>query len=305
MLVVLFGASFITFGMMFLTPGDPAYIILDTQMGPGKEPSQAALQEFRNAHGLNEPFLVQYGRWIWNVLHGDFGVSYWQQNAVSGIIAKRIPQTAELAIAGTIVSLVISLPAGIISAVHKGELPDYISQIAALIGVAMPNFWLAYLLIIVFSLHLDLLPVSGFGTLQHLILPALTLGTGMAAIVTRLTRSAMLEVLDEDYIRTARSKGLRERIIVYKHALRNALIPVVTIVGLQFGYLLNGAVIAEIVFSRPGLGNLLIESIFQRDYPIVRGLVLLIAAMFVMINFLVDVTYRYIDPRIQLEGREQ
>lgn len=165
----------------------------------------------------------------------------------------------------------------------------------------MPNFWVGYLLIIVFSLYWDIFPTAGAGGLDHLALPAVTLGTSMAAVTTRLLRSSMLEVLDEDYIRTARSKGLRERIVIYKHALRNALIPVVTIIGLQFGYLLNGAVVVEIVFARPGLGTLLIDGISARDYAIVRGTALLIAVMFVVINFLVDITYQYIDPRISLE----
>jgi peptide/nickel transport system permease protein len=169
----------------------------------------------------------------------------------------------------------------------------------------MPNFWLGYLLIIMFSVHLDIFPVAGVGGLDHLVLPALTLGTGMAAIITRLMRSSMLEVLDEEYIQTAHSKGLRERIVVYKHALRNALIPVITIIGLQFGYVLNGAVVIEIVFQRPGLGNLLIQSIFSRDYPVVQGVVLVIGAIFVFTNFAVDITYRFVDPRISFEGGNQ
>ena len=217
------------------------------------------------------------------------------------MILQVLPYTVNLAVASLAVALLIAVPAGVMSALHQGKLPDFLSQGGALVGVSMPNFWLGYLLIIVFAVNRPL-PVSGTGSIRHLVLPAVTLGSGMAAIIMRLLRSAMLDVLDEEYIRTARSKGLKERIVVYKHAFRNALIPVVTIVGLQFGYVLNGAVIVEIVFSRPGVGRLLIDSIFQRDYPVVQGLVLLIAVMFVLTNFLVDVTYRVIDPRISFEG---
>lgn len=300
-LLVLLGVSILTFSLMYFTPGDPARTILRQQAG-GRSPSDAAVQEFRQEHGLDEPIPVQYANWVWDVLHGNLRQSYYQETPVTELIWDRLPETLELAVAGMLIALAISIPTGVISAVHKGGAPDYLSQVAALLGVSMPNFWLGYLFIIVFSIHLGLFPVAGVGGLDHLVLPALTLGSGMAAIITRLVRSSMLEVLDEEYIRTARSKGLRERIVIYKHALRNALIPVVTIVGLQFGYLLNGAVIVEIVFQRPGLGDLLINAIFARDYPVVQGLVLLIAVIFVLTNFAVDVTYRYIDPRITFEG---
>lgn len=301
MLLVLVGVSILTFGLMYVTPGDPAETILRQQMG-GQTPSEEALADFRQEHGLDEPIPVQYANWAWDVLHGDLRESYYEDKPVTQMIIDRVPATFELAVAGLLISLTIAIPTGIISAVHKGRFPDYVSQFGALIGVSMPNFWLGYLLIIVFALQLDVLPTYGIGGLDHLVLPAVTLGTGMAAIVTRLVRSSMLEVLDQEYIDTARSKGLIERIVVYKHALRNALIPVVTIVGLQFGYLLNGAVIVEIVFQRPGLGMLLIDAIFARDYPVVQGLVLIIAVMFVFTNFFVDITYRYIDPRISFES---
>jgi peptide/nickel transport system permease protein len=300
-LLVLVGVSVLTFALMYVTPGDPARTILRKQSG-GQPPADEAVQEFREEHGLDKPIPVQYAAWVWDVLHGDLRESYYRETKVTALIAARVPATLELAIAGMLVALAIAIPTGVVSAVHKGTPPDYLSQVAALLGVSMPNFWLGYLLIIVFAVHLDAFPVAGVGGLDHLVLPAVTLGTGMAAIVTRLVRSSMLEVLDEAYVRTARSKGLRERIVVYKHALRNALIPVVTIVGLQFGYLLNGAVIVEIVFQRPGLGDLLVNAIFARDYPVVQGLVLLVAVIFVLTNFLVDVTYRLIDPRISFEG---
>jgi len=297
---VLFGVSVTTFGMVVFTPGDPAEIILREQTA--QNPSDEAIREFRAEHGLGDPLHVQYLDWMADVLRGDLGQSYYHDTPVTTMIIRRFGETAELAVAAILVALVISIPAGVISAVHNGELPDHASQLGSLLGVSMPNFWLGYLLIVVFSLYLKLFPVSGAGTVQELVLPALTLGSGIAAIITRLLRSSMLDVLEAEYIRTARSKGLRERIVVYKHAFRNALIPVVTIVGLQFGYLLNGAVIVEIVFQRPGLGKLLIEAIFARDYPIVQGLVLVIAVLFVVSNLLVDVAYRYIDPRIRFDG---
>ncbi|MFC7215085.1 nickel ABC transporter permease [Saliphagus sp. GCM10025334] len=300
-LFVLFGVSVLTFLMVFFTPGDPAETILRQQMG-GRTPPDTAIEQFRIEQGLNDPILVQYGDWVTNILQGNLGQSYHNDASVVQLIFENLWPTFELALAGLFVALVIAVPTGVISAVHKGGRLDYGSQLVALLGLSMPNFWLGYLLMLVFAIQLGVLPTSGYGTADRLVLPAITLGTGMAAIVTRLLRSSMLEVLDEEYIRTARSKGLRERIVVYKHALRNALIPVITIVGLQFGYLLNGAVIIEMVFQRPGLGRLLIDSIFARDYPIVQGLVLVIAMFFVVTNFLVDVTYRYVDPRISFEG---
>jgi peptide/nickel transport system permease protein len=297
---VLFGVSVTTFGMVVFTPGDPAEIVLRERTA--QNPSEEAIREFRAEHGLGDPLHVQYLDWMADVLRGDLGQSYYHETPVTTMIIQRFGETAELAVAAILVALVISIPAGVISAVHNGQLPDHASQLGSLLGVSMPNFWLGYLLIVVFSLYLNLFPVSGAGTVQELVLPALTLGSGIAAIITRLLRSSMLDVLEAEYIRTARSKGLRERIVVYKHAFRNALIPVVTIVGLQFGYLLNGAVIVEIAFQRPGLGKLLIEAIFARDYPIVQGLVLVIAVLFVVSNLLVDVAYRYIDPRIRFDG---
>lgn len=301
MILVLVGVSILTYGLLFITPGDPAETILRQQMG-GQTPSEAMITDFRQEHGLDEPVPIQYANWVFDVVQGDLRESYYEEKPVTQMIINRVPATFELAAAGMVVALLIAIPTGIISAVHKGKAPDYLSQFGALIGVSMPNFWLGYLLIIVFALNLDLFPTYGVGGLDNLVLPAVTLGSGMAAIMTRLVRSSMLEVLDREYIDTARSKGLTERIVVYKHALRNALIPVVTIIGLQFGYLLNGAVVVEIVFQRPGLGKLLIDAIFARDYPVVQGLVLVIAVIFVFTNFLIDVTYRYIDPRISFES---
>ena len=298
---VLFGVSVVTYLMMYLTPGDPAELVLRAQTIH----DQAAVERFREHYRLDEPVWIQYGHWLWDVLHGDFGRSYVTNRPVSAMLVDNAPSTAILAVAAMAIALAIAVPAGVVSAVHKGQVPDSVSQLGSLLGVSMPNFWLGYILILVFSIgmpvrSLGVFPVSGAGSLNRLVLPALTLGSGVAAIMTRLLRSAMLEVLEEDYVRTARSKGLAERVVVYKHAFRNALIPVVTVAGIQFGYLLNGAVVVEIVFARPGLGKLVIDALFDRDYPVIQAATLVIAALFVGINFLVDVTYRYIDPRIDL-----
>lgn len=303
---VLFGVSVVTYLMMYLTPGDPAELVLRAQTVH----DQAAVEQFREQYRLDEPVWIQYGHWLWDVLHGDFGRSYVTNRPVSAMLVDNAPSTAILAVAAMAIALAIAVPAGVVSAVHKGQVPDSVSQLGSLLGVSMPNFWLGYILILVFSIgmpvrSLGVFPVSGAGSLDRLVLPALTLGSGVAAIMTRLLRSAMLEVLEEDYIRTARSKGLAERIVVYKHAFRNALVPVITVAGIQFGYLLNGAVVVEIVFARPGLGKLVIDALFDRDYPVIQAATLVIAAMFVGINFLVDVTYRYIDPRIDLERRRR
>lgn len=302
MLLVLLAVSFLTYGMMFLAPSEPAKLILKKAYTV-ESPTQDQIDAFREKHGLNDPFHIQYGRWLWNALHGDFGEGFYREAPVSTLIVDRIPQTVELAVAAMAVALLVAFPAGIISALHQNRFPDYLSQVVSLLGVSMPNFWLGYLLIILFSLQLNLFPVSGVGGVDHLVLPAITLGTGMAAILTRLLRASMLEVLDEEYIQTARSKGLPERIVVYKHAVRNALIPILTVVGLSFGALLNGTLIVEVIFQRPGLGHLFVNALLNRNFPLVQASVVLTASIFVVANTVVDITYRYIDPRIELEGR--
>jgi len=301
-LVVLGGVSVLTFGLTFLTPGDPARTVLRKQYG--QTPSPTVVEAFREKHGLDEPLVVQYVDWLIGVLQGDLGNSYISGRPVVELLAEALPPTLQLSTAALVVALVVAVPAGVLSAVHQGGWIDTLSQLAALIGVSMPNFWLGYLLIILFSLQLSLFPVAGNDGFSHLVLPAVALGTGMTAIITRLVRMSLLEVLDEPYVKTARSKGLSERIVVYKHALRNALIPVVTIVGLQFGFLLSGAVVVEVVFQRPGLGVLLVDAVFARNYPVVQGAVLLMAVLFVLTNALVDLTYQYLDPRIQLGGSQ-
>ena len=297
---VLACVSVLTFGMMYLTPGDPARSILYQQTG--QQPSAEAVAAFRAEHGFDDPFVVRYYHWITDALQGDLGASYRTSRPVGTMIVEALPATIELAFAAMAIALVIAIPTGVASAVYRDTWIDQASQLFALVGVSMPNFWLGYLLIIVFSLHLGVTPVSGTGGLSHLILPAIALGTGMAAIITRLVRTSMLEVLEEPYVESARSKGLSERIVIYKHALRNALIPVITVVGLQFGFVLNGAVVIEIVFQRPGLGMMLVDAIFARDFPVVQGVVLVVAVLFVTTNLFVDLSYRVLDPRVQLGG---
>ncbi|WP_049896886.1 nickel ABC transporter permease [Natrialba chahannaoensis] len=300
---VLFAVSVITYGLIHLTPGDPAETILTQQLEQPPTPQQ--VEEFRAEQGLDEPVYIQYVHWLGDVLQGDLGVSYYNDRSVSALMIEALPATVELAVAGMLVSLAIALPAGVLSAVYQNTRIDRISQIVALLGVSVPNFWLGFMLILVFSIYLGVLPVSGVGGLDHLILPAIALGTGMAAVVTRLVRTSMLEVMEAEYIDTARSAGLSERIVIWKHTLRNALIPVVTVVGLQFGRVLNGTVVIEIVFDRPGLGALLVEAIFARDYPVVQGVVLLTAVVFVVSNFCVDLLYKRLDPRVTLGEQAQ
>jgi len=291
---VLLGVSFIIFTMMYLTPGDPARIM----MGDNAPPE--AIEALREQLGLNDPFLVQYGNWLRRlILEGDAGVSYQTRRPVMGEIMERFPATLQLAAAGVVVSVSIGIPLGIISATKQYSIFDKLSMFFALLGVSMPAFWQAMLLILLFSLHLGWLPPSGLGTFNHLILPAITIGTGSAAIIARMTRSSMLEVIRQDYIRTARAKGQVEFIVVTRHALKNALIPIITVVGLQFGALLGGAVLTESVFSIPGIGRLMVDSISSRDFPVVQGGVLFIAVTFSLINLLVDIVYAFVDPRIK------
>jgi peptide/nickel transport system permease protein len=241
-----------------------------------------------------------------NLVHGDLGMSIAENLPVSTVILDRLPVTVQLSVAATLVSLLIALPAGVISALKKDTWMDNLARVFAFAGVALPNFWLGLLAIIVFGVVLQILPIFGYVSvfqdpwegIRHLVLPAITLGTGLAAIVTRMTRSSLLEVLNMDYITTARSKGVPERTVTWRHALKNALIPIVTIVGLQFGYVLGGSVLTEIVFALPGLGRLMVDSIFKRDYPVVQATVLIYALIFVIVNLVVDLLYASLDPRI-------
>jgi len=298
----LLGVSLITFSLMHLTSGDPATAIL----GMDATPEKVAYVEQK--YGLDKPLPLQYLLWLSKVVRGDLGTSIVHNEPVLEIILRRIPITFQLALFSMVISLAISLPAGVVSAAKKDSWFDNLARLLAFWGVSTPNFWLGLLLIIVFGVLLEVLPIFGFVSvfahplegLRHMLLPAITLGTALAAMVTRMTRSSLLEVLHQDYIQTARSKGLRERIVVLKHGLKNALIPVTTVVGLQLGYILGGSVLTETVFALPGLGRLMVNSIFHRDYPVVQGSVLVYALIFVLVNLVVDVLYSYLDPRIRL-----
>ncbi|NLD97194.1 MAG: ABC transporter permease, partial [Synergistaceae bacterium] len=275
-------------------PGDPARLIL------GETASETEVRELREEMGLNDPFLLQYGRYLKKaVFEGDLGTSYVTGRPVVTEIVARFPTTMLLAVLSVCISVLIGIPTGIISATRQYSIFDNLAMILALVGVSMPNFWQGLVLIIVFSLHLGWLPASGFYGPAYWILPALTIGTSTAATITRMTRSSMLEVIRQDYIRTARAKGQTELVVILKHALKNALIPIITVIGLQLGRGLGGAILTESIFSIPGLGKLMVDSIKARNYPVVQGGVLFIAVMFSFINLLVDVLYAYADPRIK------
>jgi peptide/nickel transport system permease protein len=292
-LLVLLGVSFVVFIILHLT-GDPALVLLSP------DATIEDVERFREAMGFNDPVLVQYGRFLLGALQGDFGLSVRHGEPAFALVVERLPATFELTGAALVVALGLAIPAGIVSAVRRHSMLDYISTIAALFGQSMPTFWLGIMLILVFSVRFHLLPSSGRGTLEHLILPAITLGLFTTARIMRLTRSGMLDVLKQDYIRTARAKGVADPPVVWKHALKNAAIPIVTIVGIELGTLLGGAVITETIFAWPGVGRLSVQAIYNRDYPVVQAAVFLLASTFVLVNLVVDVVYTYLDPRIRL-----
>jgi peptide/nickel transport system permease protein len=292
---VLFGVTLAVFSMLFLVPGDPVKMMLAEFV---TSPDQIA--EMRAQLHLDEPLPQQYGRFVVNALRGDLGTSIRSRRPVATEIAENVASTAQLALASMAIAVAIGVPLGLLAALFRNTWLDVGSMVVALLGVSMPSFWLGLLLIFVFSLHLAWFPATGGGDLLHLVLPSLTLGTIASAIIARLTRSSMLEVLGQDYVRTARAKGLAWWGVVVRHALKNALIPIITIFGLQFGNLLAGAVIVETVFSRPGLGRLIVGGILAKDFPLVQGTVLFVAASYVMINVLVDFAYAFVDPRIRV-----
>jgi peptide/nickel transport system permease protein len=292
-LLVLLGVSFIVFFILYLT-GDPALVLLPP------DSSEEDVQKFRQAMGFNDPFIVQYGRFLVGALHGNFGQSVRHGEPAFNLVVERMPATFELSGAALLVALCLAIPAGIVSAVKRNTILDYISTVVALLGQSMPTFWLGIMLILLFSVQLQWLPSSGRGDFRHLVLPAITLGLFTTARITRLTRSGMLEVLSQDYIRTARAKGVSDPPVVWKHALKNAAIPIVTIVGIELGTLLGGSVITETIFAWPGVGRLSVQAIYNRDYPVVQAAVFLLATTFVLVNVVVDVLYTYLDPRIRL-----
>ena len=291
---VLWGVATLVFLLLHFIPGDPIDLMLgDSALGTDRE-------TLRDQLGLNDPLIIQYIRYFGDLLQGDWGTSLFSKKPVFEEIMERVPATMELMFGAMVVTILVAMPLGLIAAVKKGTWIDQGSMIFSLLGVSIPNFWLGPMLILLFSIHFDLLPVNERGGLEHLILPALTLGTSLASILARITRSSVVETLQAEYIRTARSKGISELRILLRHALRNAFIPIVTVIGLQIGVLLSGAIITEAIFDWPGLGNLLISAINSRNYPLVQGCVLFIAGSYVMVNLLIDLLYAYLDPRIRL-----
>ncbi len=303
MIPVLLLVSMISFALLYLLPGDPALLILGDQQAS----NQQAYEALRAELGLDKPVPIQYLSWLGKTLHGDLGISTRDRQPVIDGIGQRLPVTLQLAALAMILALVIALPTGVISAVRPNSWWDRIFSVLALTGVAIPNFWLGILLIYGLALFARVLPPSGFvpfgadpgENLKHLVLPALTLGLGLAAVLMRQTRSSMLEVMQQDYIVTARAKGLRARQVVLRHALKNALIPVITIIGLQIGLLFGGAVLTESIFSIPGIGRWSVDSILQRDFPVVQAVCLILALGVLSVNLLTDVVYAFVDPRIR------
>jgi peptide/nickel transport system permease protein len=290
------GAVTLVFFFLHMIPGDPVEVML------GETAQQADKERLREELGLNLPLHVQYGRFLAGIVQGDLGNSYFYRRPVAQVIAERAPATVELALAAFLVAGLIAIPLGIVAALREGTAVDNASVLFSLVGVSIPNFWLGPLLIILFSIILGWFPVSGRGGVASLILPAVTLGAALAAILSRMTRASLLERLGEDYLTVARAKGLPEWKVILKHALRNALIPIITVMGLQIGALLSGAIITENVFSWPGIGTLLINAIEARDYPLVQGCVLFITFSYVLVNLLIDLVYGWADPRIRLRN---
>ena len=320
---VMLGVSIIAFSLIHLAPGDPARTML------GERATQEQLNEIREKYGLDKPLYVQYGIWLNGVLHGDLGRSITTHEEVAKEIGDRFPNTMELAIAAMIFAIIVGVFAGIISATKQYSITDYTCMGVALFGISMPVFWLGIMLMMIFGVFLGWLPIGGridllipfqrvtgfmvfdsiitgnfpalISVLRHLILPAVALGTIPMAMIARVSRSSMLEVLRQDFIRTERAKGLSERMVIYKHAVRNAMVPVVTVIGLNVGLLFAGAILTETVFSWPGIGRLVVNAVYERDYPLVVGCILVFAIVFVIVNLITDILYTRIDPRIQYE----
>jgi len=302
--VTLLLISLIVFAGVRMIPGDPARVMA------GTDADAAGLEEIREKYGLNAPLPLQYLRWIGLAVRGDLGESIRTRQSVAGTVAIKLPITLELACLSLLVAITIAIPAGVIAAVRRNTPWDVLASGVSLCGVSVPNFWLGIMLILLVSVRLGWLPASGFvplaedpvANVKRMLMPALVLGSGLAAVLMRQTRNAMIEVLSADYVRTARAKGLAQAAVVVRHALRNGLIPVVTILGLQMGALMSGAVVTEQIFVLPGFGRLIVEAVFTRDYPLVQGVVLITASSYVLINLLVDVSYTVLNPRIRIRG---
>jgi peptide/nickel transport system permease protein len=292
---VLFGVTIVSFSLLQIVPGDPAVLLA------GEDANPDFIEAVRKEYGFDQPFHVQYFRFVSHAVIGDFGISIRNREPVINLLKQRFGFTVQLSFLSILIAAFIGLIAGVISATRQYSIFDNLSMVGALFGISMPIFWLGLLLMLVFSVYLGWFPAGGSGGLKHLLLPAIALGAASAAVIARMTRASMLEVVRQDYIRTARANGLREWVVIYKHALKNAMIPVITVFGLEFGYMLGGAVLTETVFSLPGVGRLMVEGIFQRDYAVVQGSMLLVAATFVLVNLLTDIAYALFDPKIRYE----
>jgi len=297
------GLSLLAFSLSSLAPGDPAEVMLRQQTG--EPPGTAEVALLRQEMGLDQPFPIRYGRWLADALRGDLGESYSTGNPVARTLIMNLPPTLELALSSLILAIILGVPLGVVAAAKNGTAIDHSLRFVSLVGASIPAFVLGYLLILILAVNLRLFPVAGSGGWIHLALPAMTLALAESAALARLTRSSMMAVLREDYVRTARAKGLRSASVLTRHALRNALNPVVTLLGLRFGRLLGGAVIVEIVFSRAGLGTVMIDAIRDRDYSMIQGFILFIGSVFVASNLIVDVVYSRLDPRVRLDSEKE
>ncbi|SMP54721.1 nickel ABC transporter permease [Anoxynatronum buryatiense] len=292
---VIFLVTVLTFSLVHLVPGDPAL------MRAGEDATAEQVEAIREAMGLNEPIYKQYTKWVSGIMRGDMGYSLQDGRPVFSTLIQRLPATMKLVMASFIVSIGIGVPVGILSAVKQNTFADSFARVFALLGISMPNFWMGLMLMLIFSYSLRMLPASGSGTLAHLIMPAIALGMPGAGIITRLTRSSMLEVMKQDYIRTARAKGLRRQLVIYKHALKNAMLPVVTVIGVQLGSRLGGSVIVESIFAYPGIGRFAYTRLLARDYPMIMGNLFIFAMIFILINLITDILYGFLEPRIRYD----
>ena len=295
LLPVLLGVSLGSFALLHLVPGDPAMILA------GQEATEEVLARIRHEHGLDQSLPAQFLVYLGNAVRGNLGISIQSRQPVATLIAERFPFTLRLAFLAILVSAALGVVAGVVAATRRNSILDIVALLGSLVGISLPIFWLGLLVMLVFSVRLQWFPAGGSGTAAHLVLPALVLGAASSGVIARMTRASMLEVLRQDYVRTARAKGIGERVVIYRHALKNVMIPILTVFGLEFGYNLGGAVLTETVFSLPGIGRLIVEGIFARDYPVVQGAMLVVATTFVAVNLFTDVAYAFFDPRIRYE----
>lgn len=301
--IVLFGISLLSFGLLYMAPGDP---VLAMYEAGGTIPDEKIVNQTREALGLNEPFLVQYGNWLSSCLKGDFGISYSLNRPVGELILSRLWPTLKLAFLSLALMLLVSVPLGMTAAVHKGGIADYIVRFFTFLGVSLPNFWVGLILLYVFAVKLEILPVISSGQgFDRLILPAVTLAFAMTGKYTRQVRAAFLEELNQDYVTGARCRGIPDRVILWRHVLPNAVLPLITLLGLSMGSLLGGTAVAEVIFSYPGLGSLTVDAISSMDYSLIQGCVLWIALIYMLLNLLVDISYTFLDPRLKEEADRQ